>query len=158
MSDVGRFTLLGGCVVVAERRAFCRLGPLHPRGRLSKGDWRSRVWWTRAVAIILMSVGYFDAMEGAEMSAIFPKRQWSKLLSKSLKNVSSLVYVEEDGYITVSLTLRAFSRRFYPKHLIISELLRRREKLYRCWFSKDVHRTKCQALTIGQPIPCIQQR
>ena len=45
----------------------------------------------------------------------------------------------------------AFSRCFYPKRLAIITFLRRRRNnhiLYCCRYSKDVHRTKCQALTI----------
>ena len=41
---------------------------------------------------------------------------------------------------TLHFKCRAFSRRFYPEE--------RETQIYRCRYSKDVHRTKCQALTI----------
>ena len=46
-------------------------------------------------------------------------------------------------------TFRAFCRQFYPKRLTISRFVRRRETtICLCLYSKDVHRTKCQALII----------
>ena len=56
--------------------------------------------------------------------------------------------------VILTFTFRAFSRRFYPEWLTRSIFVRReREKtrkttIYLCQYSKDVHRTKCQALTI----------
>ena len=44
-------------------------------------------------------------------------------------------------------TFRAFSRRFYLEQLTISTFVRGRW-IYRCCYIKDVHRTKCKALTI----------
>jgi hypothetical protein len=45
----------------------------------------------------------------------------------------------DDDYI--AFTFRAFSRRFYPKRLTISTFSKEREIIYRCRYSKDVHRT-----------------
>ena len=52
--------------------------------------------------------------------------------------------------IDLHLDLRAFSRCFNPKQFTIRGHLSeaRETKIYRCWYSKDVHRTKCQALAI----------
>ena len=50
---------------------------------------------------------------------------------------------------TFSFTFRAFGRRFYPNDLQSVHLSEERETtIYRCRYSKDVQRTKCQALTI----------
>ena len=38
----------------------------------------------------------------------------------------------------------AFSRHFYPKRLTISTFVIRSATIYRCRYSKDVHRTKCK--------------
>ena len=55
---------------------------------------------------------------------------------------------------TFTLTLRAFSRHFYPKQLTISIHMSEEKytTLYHCRYSEDVHRTKCQALTIVNPL------
>ena len=45
---------------------------------------------------------------------------------------------------TFTFTFRAFSRRFYPKRLTISTFVIRSETIFCCWYSKDVHRTKCK--------------
>ena len=52
-------------------------------------------------------------------------------------------------YINVSFDLHFklsvyHLQRFYPKRLTISTLVIRSETIYRCWYSKDVHRTKCK--------------
>ena len=44
-------------------------------------------------------------------------------------------------------TLRAFSRHFHPKRLTKSKC-QKKETIICCGYSKDVRRTKCQALTI----------
>ena len=49
-----------------------------------------------------------------------------------------------DVYVTLRFTFRAFSRRFYPKWLTVSTFVIRSETIYRCRYSKDVHRTKCK--------------
>ena len=43
----------------------------------------------------------------------------------------------------------AFSRYFYPKRPTISTFVRRHRNIYRCWDSKDVHRTKCHVLSLS---------
>ena len=42
-------------------------------------------------------------------------------------------------FILSSFTFRAFSTRFYSKR----HTFFRRNKIYHCWYSKDVHRIKC---------------
>ena len=49
----------------------------------------------------------------------------------------------------IPFTLRAFSRRFNAKRLTIQYICQKKETtIYHCPYSKDIHRTKCLALTI----------
>ena len=50
--------------------------------------------------------------------------------------------------ITFTFVFRSCSIRFYAKRLTISTTSYTFETIYRCRFSKDVHRTKCKALII----------
>ena len=69
-------------------------------------------------------------------------------LKYTLHGMSTTVLLSPHWF-TFTFTSRAFSRCFYPKQLTISTFVRRRERtIYLCGYSKDVHRTKCQALTI----------
>ena len=51
-----------------------------------------------------------------------------------------------------TFTFRAFSRCFYPKRLTISTFVIRSETLHRCWYSKEVHRTKVQKCKYQQSL------
>ena len=53
-----------------------------------------------------------------------------------------------------TFTFKPFSRHFHPKCLTINiHLSEERETIYRCWFSTDIHRNKCQALAIARLTP-----
>ena len=69
-----------------------------------------------------------------------------KCLRENFLFISKSVNESKDIQL-IDLHLGAFSRRFYPKWLTISTFVRRRETIY--WYSKDVHRNKCQAITIA---------
>ena len=46
--------------------------------------------------------------------------------------------------LTFTFTFRAFRKLIYLKRLTISTFVIRSETIYRCRYSKDVHRTKCK--------------
>ena len=69
---------------------------------------------------------------------------------------------EPPNPLTFTFTLKLFSRRFYPKRHYIPLSEEGEPTIYRCRsVSTDVHRTKCQTLTIARlthTMYCIQQR
>ena len=75
-----------------------------------------------------------------------PKRGWVNTRGTKVCYKMLLCYCTLEGTPTFRFT---FSRRFYPKGLTISTFVIRSETIiYHCWYSKDVHRNKRQALTI----------
>ena len=55
-------------------------------------------------------------------------------------------YYNTNSFVCIidTFTFRAFSGRFNPKRFTISTFVIRSETIYRCRYSKDVHRTKCK--------------
>ena len=88
---------------------------------------------------------------------------WKRTLNRSLTSAHPSVNPERRGNLlhshlplftftfTFIFTFRSFSRRFYQKRVTISTFVRRRKTtIYCCQDSKEVHRTKCRALTISR--------
>ena len=114
-----------------------------PAGRKSHSGGHASVRILRSI-IILTPVFGVTWIFGFASLALDLAEGWSAVAAYYIFSVCNSFQV---GALRFTFTLRAFSKRFYPKRFTICQK-KDKTTIYRCWCSKDVHRTKCQALSI----------